>query len=282
MKNICIQMGHVNIKYNCDTTLQSGTGAPNEATAMQRITNKLCEVLRTKGFNVTHTDANANCDKNITDKDFDLFLSIHWDANVYGTGGGFVDFPEPSTDDATLESQRIAKAIREEYFSGNTGIVNHPERSNANTRYYYMWQYLTAKTPCVILECGVGADAHDSVILADTDRICNGIARGICKAFNVPFDTVIPVPVPPTPPTDSCKVYKDDLIVKDRAISDRNDTILRLNNDLKVANDKINGFQTEMSDKLSEKDRICLQKLQDYKAKVVNLTKTFNEQITSI
>lgn len=89
-------------------------------------------------------------------------------------------------------------------------------------------------------------------------------------------------PITPPSPIDPCKVYKDDLIVKDRAISDRNDTILRLNNDLKVANDKINGFQTEISDKLSEKDRICLQKLQDYKAKVVNLTKTFNEQITSI
>jgi len=144
-------------------------------------------------------DACYNCDPKANDQDYSLFLAIHYDANVYGTGGGFVDHPEPSTDAATVESQRIDKAIEEEYFP-HTGIVNHPERSNANTRYYYMWKFLSGPTPCVLIECGVGLDAHDSVILADTDRVANAIARGICKAFDVPFEAVQPAPSPTPAP----------------------------------------------------------------------------------
>lgn len=55
-----------------------------------------------------------------------------------------------------------------------------------------MWKFLSFKTPCVIIECGVGKDEHDSVILADTERVANAIVRGICKAFNVPFDNPTP------------------------------------------------------------------------------------------
>lgn len=201
---ICLQAGHQNTQNNCDTALRGSTGAPGEMAFNVGIRDRLSQILLTKknadgtdAFALKLVDACFNCDPTANKDDFALFLAIHYDANVYGTGGGFVDFPEPSTDAATQESQRIRQAIVDEYFP-NTGIVNVPGRSNANTKYYYMWKFLSGPTPCVIIECGVGQDAHDSVILADTDRVANAIARGICKAFGVPFEVV--TPAPPAPP----------------------------------------------------------------------------------
>jgi N-acetylmuramoyl-L-alanine amidase len=182
MKFICLQSGHEGVT-------SGATGAPGEQELNVRIRNRLCQVLISKGFIVQLV--NANPGNNEIKKDFDLFLALHGDANIYGTGGGLVDYPDPKVDQVTAESKRIKEAIESMYFD-NSGIVNHPERSNANTKYYYMWSRLTAKTPCVIMEMGVVQDAHDKVILADTDRVANAIARGICKAFGVPYDQVIP------------------------------------------------------------------------------------------
>lgn len=193
---ICLQSGHEGV-----TT--GATGAPGEQELNVRIRNRLCEMLLSKkntdgsaGFTVQLVNANPTPAE--INKDFDLFLALHGDADIYGTGGGLVDHPAPEIDYATAESQRIDAIIESKYFA-ETGIVNHPERSNANTRYYYMWSQLSAKTPCVLIEMGVVQDAHDKVILADTDRVAAGICRGICAAFNVPYDTVTPPPTEPPP-----------------------------------------------------------------------------------
>lgn len=209
-KFICLQAGHQNAKNNCDPVLAKGTGAPGEMEFNIRVRDRLKDILLSKknpdgtdAFMIQLVDATFNCDPKANDQDYALFLAIHYDADVYNAPGGFVDFPEPATDAATKESQRIAQAIREEYFP-HAGIENHPERSNKNTRYYYMWKFLSGPTPCVIIECGVGQNAHDKVILADTDRVANAIARGICKAFGVAFEVAPPAPqpepVPPAPP----------------------------------------------------------------------------------
>jgi len=199
-KFICLQSGH-------EGRTSGSTGAPGEVELNVRIRNRLSDILIEKGFMIQLVGADPiNAEIN---KDFDLFLALHGDADIYGTGGGVVDFPEPNTDGATIESQRIAKCITEEYFK-HSEIVNHPERSNANTRYYYMWDQLTLKTPCVIIEMGVVRDAHDSVLLADTERIATALARGVCKAFDVTYDTPLPAPEPepipepePESPTES-------------------------------------------------------------------------------
>jgi len=239
MRNIVIGAGHINIKYNSVIALRGSTGAPGEQEFTLRIANRLSEILRQKGFNIKQTDANANDDPTITKTDWDLALFIHYDANVYGIGGGFVDFPEPSTDSATAESQRIVKVIEEQYFP-NAEITNVPARRNANTKYYYMWKYLTAKTPCAIIECGVGQDAHDKVILADTDRVCNAIARGICAAFSVNWDT----PISPTSSTitNETKIPQ----IEDKQVKDIKEELLDLRalaienkNQIKILGDKI-------------------------------------------
>src|SRR3990167_21916 len=138
MKKICLQAGHWNVP-------SGATGAPGEQELNKRIMFALRDVLISKGFQLYLVDANPP-DSQIN-QDFDLFLALHGDANIYGIGGGFVDFADPSIDDATIESKRIKEAIESEYFK-HSGIVNHQERSNPNTRFYYMWQRLTPKTPC--------------------------------------------------------------------------------------------------------------------------------------
>lgn len=180
---ICIQAGHVN-------TTTGSTGAPNEMSFNIDIANTVCGELRKRGFEVKQTDANADKDIHVTGNDWDLFLAIHYDADIYGTGGGFVDYPEPSTDGATVESQRIAYLLRQEYF-GTTKIVSHPERSNVNTRYYYMWKFMSSKTPCVLIECGVGMHVPDDWNTLHFNRplVVEGIVKGICLAFNQPFTT---------------------------------------------------------------------------------------------
>lgn len=189
---ICLQAGHQNIKDNCDKDLAKGTGAPGESEFTVRVRDRLSQILLSQknpdgssAFVLKLVDANYNCDSSSAKEDFDLFLAIHYDAFVNNSIGGFVDFPEPSTDGATDYSQKIAKAIREEYFK-HSGI-QEVNRSNKNTRFYYMWEKLSLKTPCVIIECGVGQNPHDKVILADTERVANAIARGICKSFDVNF-----------------------------------------------------------------------------------------------
>jgi N-acetylmuramoyl-L-alanine amidase len=209
MKKINLQAGHAGMT----------SGAPGEREGNIRIRNRLSEILISKGFQLFLTDANPpQADIN---QDFDLFLAIHQDANIYGTGGGVVSYIADyidSSPESNAESKRIKEAIEGQYFI-HSGIVNHPERNNKNMTEYYMWSRLSAKTSCVIIECGVAQDAHDKVILADTDRVANALARGICLAFNVPFDAPV---VPPTPP----------VVVTPPVVSD-------CENKLKIALDKL-------------------------------------------
>ena len=209
---INLQAGHQHAKNNCDPALKGGTGAPGEAEFTVRVRDRLSQILLSKknadgsdAFTIQLVDATFNCNPEAPKQDYSLFLAIHYDADVYGKGGGFTDFPEPSTDFATKESQRIAKAIASEYFK-HSGI-EEISRSNANTRYYYMWKFLSANTPCVIIECGVGQNAHDKVILADTERVATAIARGICAAFGVAYDALPPQPNPQPQPTPNPVKY---------------------------------------------------------------------------
>ncbi len=179
---ILLQCGH----WNTTTT---ATGAPNEMSFNVDIAFTTAAELRARGFEVKVTDYNAYKDPEVLGTDFDLCLAIHYDADIYGTGGGFVDFAEPSTDSVTTESQRIAQSLRDNYFI-TTGIANHPERSNKNTRYYYLWKYLSAKTPCVIIECGVGMHVPDDWQTLHFNRplVIEGLVKGICSAFNIPYE----------------------------------------------------------------------------------------------
>lgn len=178
---ICLQAGH-------EGRTSGATGAPGEQELTVRIRNRLSDILISKGFQVQLV--NADPPKKEISKDFEVFLALHGDANIYGTGGGCIGSGDKSVDASWQESARIRDAMRAEYFR-HSEIVEHEERINKNITEYYMWNQLTAKTPCVLIEMGVVQDAHDKVLLADTDRIANSIARGLCSAFNKPFDVEI-------------------------------------------------------------------------------------------
>jgi N-acetylmuramoyl-L-alanine amidase len=214
---ILCQAGHQN-------TASGQTGAPEEVANNIRIRDRLGQILISKGFQVFLCDANF-----VGKEDYHLALSLHCDANYQGNeGGGFVDYPAKYQygydgnqnyiqDYANEESKRIKEAIAAEYFE-HSGIRNVPARSNNNTKYYYWWSMVTAKTPCVILEMGESVDPHDKVILADTDRVANAIARGICKAFNIQFE---PPPVLPPSPEDTTDSFLSTFYEQVRGILSR-------------------------------------------------------------
>lgn len=189
MIKICLQSGHDG---------KAGAGAPNESATNKRITDRLSGVLRDRGFDVTQTNYYAYQDPNITKVDFNLFLALHCDMDYPNDGGsGFADYPDADLDGNSAESKRICAIINDLFFK-ETQII-YKSHSNVNTKRYYMWQYLTSKTPCVLLEMGQSIDPHDSVLLANTDLIANAIGRCICKAFDVPFDKPTPPAPEPTP-----------------------------------------------------------------------------------
>lgn len=197
---IVLQKSHVNISNNSIVALRSATGAPNEQKFNSSVVDKLALELKKYNIEVIITDANANDDVNITSQDHDLFLSVHYDADVYSDTGGFVDFPDPSVDFVTETSQKIAKEIEKTYFS-TTKIKNVPSRRNANTKFYYMWRYLSKKTPCVIIECGVGnrKPEDNNTLFNKQDLVVNGILQGILNAFGIngsnEFDPTTQLPV---------------------------------------------------------------------------------------
>lgn len=238
-KKICIQAGH----------WSKGGGAPQEMAGNKRIVDRLCALLRDRGFSVYQTDWYGYNDPVVTKNDYDLFLACHMDMDYPNdNGGGFADYPEPSTDGATKESQRICKVINDYYFP-EVKIV-YKNRSNANTRYYYMWKHLTLKTPCVLIEMGQSIDPHDSVLLGNTELIAGALYRAICKAFNVSYEPEVVTPPQPPVETCDCESLKSD--------------VKRLEDTLKQSNEK---FQTE----LAVKDTECLEKIKTYKENIIKL-----------
>lgn len=191
MKKICLQAGHVNTENNSIVALRKSTGAPGERDFTADIVNRVAEIFKNiPEIEITVTDAIANDRPEITSKDWDLFLSVHYDADIYNDSGGFIDYPEPSTDHATEESQRIASEIAKVYFA-KSGVKQVQKRSNANTRFFYMWKYLSAKTPCNILEFGVGWRKPNDYELLNTEdgrnKTAHIFAEALCSAFGVEY-----------------------------------------------------------------------------------------------
>lgn len=235
---ICLQSGHYS----------KGGGAPQELETNKRITDRLAFILRQRGFEVTQTDWYAYNDPNVTKVDFSLFLALHCDMDYPNDGGsGFADYPDPSSDYATKESQRICKIINDNYFP-EVGI-NYINRSNANTRFYYMWKYLTAKTPCVLLEMGQSIDPHDNVLLGNTELIASGIGRAICKAFNVSYEIEIPPEQIPHTCEDEMRPLREEIERLKGAIG-------------QLGNDNLEA--------LAKVEAECQDKIKTYKDKIIN------------
>jgi predicted nucleic acid-binding Zn-ribbon protein len=174
---IAIQAGHAGLTTGV-------TGAPNEQKWNLSIVPVIANKLTLKGFETYECDALAYKDMNVTGTDWDLFLAVHYDADIYNDRGGFIDTPDQSVDYVSTESQRIAAKMRENYFP-KTDIPEKPARSNANTKFYYMWNYLSANTPCVLIECGVGNRSPEdhNTLFNELDKVADAIVDGIVSAL---------------------------------------------------------------------------------------------------
>jgi hypothetical protein len=179
MKKICLQSGHKGVT-------SGQTGASGERDWTTKIVPLIANILKSKGIEVYETDAFANQDPKVTGTDWDLFLAVHYDGDSYNDRGGFVDYPDKSVDASYERSRTLATTLSETYFK-RTGIPERPQRSNANTKFYYMWAALSPNTPCAIIECGVGArKPEDYNILRNYDLISNAIADGILEGLGIP------------------------------------------------------------------------------------------------
>lgn len=254
LKRICVQSGHFN----------RGGGAPKEMETNKRIADRLSFLLRERGFEVYQTDYYGFNDTKVTKTDYDLFLALHCDMDYPGDGGsGFADYADPSTDFATKESQRICKVINDYYFP-EVQIV-YKNRSNANTRFYYMWKYLTPKTPCVLIEMGQSIDPHDSVLLGNTELIAGALYRAICKAFSVNYDL--------TPPEITCE---ERLTNANKEI----DTLRKLSSNLSVQITNLNGkLEEEQKLNLTWQKRLetANKEIKKIEAQLTNLSKDRNQ-----
>lgn len=241
MYKIALQAGH-------EGRTSGATGAPGEIELNVRIRNRLSQILQEKGFQLFLF--NADPPQSDLNQDFDLFLALHGDANIYGTGGGVIACiappPVDSSETSNAESRRIRDAIQSEYFK-HSEIVEHPERVNRKMTEYYMWSKLSNATHCVILEMGVVQDAHDKVLLNDTERIASAIARGVCKAYGVSYEVVVPEPTPIDPHFAEIEALKN-----------------QLNEAQKNLLIQTNHYEAE----LAVKDEECKQKLAAYKLQI--------------
>lgn len=174
---VCIQAGHKGM-----TT--GSTGAPGERDWTTEFVPKVAQALLKYDVEVYETDAKGYNDATVVETDWDLFLSVHYDADIYNDRGGFCDWPDPSVDYSHEKSKELSEKIASHYFTV-TGIPQKPQRSNANTKYYYMWQYLTAATPCVLIECGVGWRRPEDYETLRKDKTANDLADAIAKALGV-------------------------------------------------------------------------------------------------
>lgn len=241
MTKVCLQAGHVG-------RTSGATGAPEEMANNKRITDRTAAVLRSKGIEVYQTDAYGYNDPKVTKINFDLFISIHCDMDYSNDeGGGFADFANPKTDRATVESQRICGIINNLFYPEVK--IKYVPRVNLNTRDYYMWKYLTASTPCVIIEMGQSIDPHDKILLSNTDLIANALAMSICVALNVDYGT------------------QEDSTSENTNNEEQIKQLLLKIEELENALVKV---KTDFDSSLAIKDTECQEKSKSYKENIVN------------
>jgi hypothetical protein len=180
-----------------------GGGAPGEAAWATDLAVLLLVLLRAAGVEVVCVGAwlvngvVVAPPALVTDEDYDLFLSLHYDANLgptYNTGG-FADRyrPErfPKTDprskypnpNAANEDRFIA--IWERRYPEATGIPLRNERRNPNSYDYYGYHATTEQTPGIILEHGVGQGLDHATLFERIDEVARVDAACVLEYLGI-------------------------------------------------------------------------------------------------
>lgn len=146
---VALQTGHA----------PDGGGAPGEATWTPKLAARLAHLLTAAGVAVTISGGFYNRPPPAdVAADYDLFLSLHYDAAVYGatTGDSGCCAARGAAETEWWEADRfLAEWLRT--YPAATGVPLRQERVNPNMTQYYAWRHLSYVTPGALLEHGVGA-----------------------------------------------------------------------------------------------------------------------------
>jgi hypothetical protein len=166
-----------------------GGGAPGEAAWATDLAAALAVRLRSAGIDVICVGAwlvngvIVPAPALVTEVDYALFLSLHYDAAVYAQNtGGFAD--RARLDPVGAEADRFIR-IWERVYPARTGIPLHNERRNANTWDYYAFRDTTANTPGVILEHGVGQGLDHAALFERIDEVARVDASCVLEYLGI-------------------------------------------------------------------------------------------------
>jgi hypothetical protein len=188
MASVLIQAGHA----------PNNGGAPGEAQWAARLAGKLGARLRAAGVEVTVVGDWFNRPAPPeAGRHYNLFISLHYDAAVYGARGDgrgnsgcfadrAVNDPVASlSDQAIREWERVYPRER-----GGAPIPLANDRRNPNTSQYYAFRATSALTPGIIVEHGCGAPVgvsgfpagDDAAFLhGEIDRVADLDARAVLR-----------------------------------------------------------------------------------------------------
>lgn len=223
MVSVLLQAGH-SAEFPPNRT--GGGGAPGEADWTARCARRLAAELAVYGIDVTIVGSWMSNGVVVTPpasvlRRYDLFIALHYDANIYGVGGGFIDryrpenYGRPATGGRAVE-ERFMATFEANYFE-ETGIANKPNRRNPNTNDYYGYRSLINPTPRVLIEFGVGAPGAP-----DYDVLWNGLAE-VTESTAACVAELFGIAPPPTPepdPEDDMALLPKPPITREQAIAD--------------------------------------------------------------
>jgi N-acetylmuramoyl-L-alanine amidase len=127
-----------------------GGGAPGEAAWATDLAAVLAGRLRAAGVEVVCVGAwlvngaVGSAPALVTDEDYDLFLSLHYDAAIYAQNTGCIVARAANDPVGSLADRFIA--IWQRRYPATLGIPLHQERVNTNMTDYYAFRDTTAQT----------------------------------------------------------------------------------------------------------------------------------------
>ena len=175
----------------------TGGGAPGEAAWSFDLASRIAARLDSQGVEVAVIGDFFNMlPPPQCAEDWDLFVSLHYDADIYPNRTGC--FADRATNDPMGAESDRAIALWEAAYLPATGIPLHNERRNPNTNQYYAFRFTTAQTPGIIIEHGVGQGLDHAMLFDQIDVVADADAAAILTFLGIP-------PVPPVP-VDPCEM----------------------------------------------------------------------------
>lgn len=187
MVSVLIQAGH---SAAFPPHVPNGGGAPGEAEWAAILAQKVDDRLQAQGVEVTLVGCWAldnSSPPGEVKRDYDLFLSFHYDANLSATVAGYDTGCFCGR--ATLDPQAVRAdqfiAIWNAIYPEATAIALHPERLNANVTDYYAFRVTSKNTPGVLLEHGVGQGSDHETLFTHIDMIADTDAQAVLQFLGI-------------------------------------------------------------------------------------------------